>query len=475
MEGETKFTDKIDRRATEKQGVIGHLVSVNLLNNDPSVCIFELGAGKAQLAYWMAKRAPRAKFLLIDRSGSRNKYDNKALQEDPSLDIKRLRCSIEHVDLSKVEILKDVSGLCAVCKHFCGSATDAGVRCLANGIAGGLLLEGFVLVPCCHHKSRYHEYCGREFLAEWDMDSEGDFAALRLIASWAVSGITLKRNNDGASDEDVLPPLSDSERSDIATKVKKQTSSCCQQQCGDALLPWLVEHTIRSPQWKEEMGRRAKVVLETGRAQHLAKLGFTTRGSMSLFARSSRFLIGAVRSTSNAATRSQVFLDVKIGDTPAGKITIELFNDIVPKTAENFRALCTGEKGKGKSGLPLHFKGSSFHRIIPDFMIQGGDFTLGDGRGGESIYGNKFEDENFKLNHSGFGCVSMANAGPDTNGSQFFICTADTPWLDGKHVVFGQVTDGLNVVKKIESMGSRSGRPKEKVTIADCGEIKPPA
>ncbi|ETN70821.1 peptidyl-prolyl cis-trans isomerase A [Necator americanus] len=182
---------------------------------------------------------------------------------------------------------------------------------------------------------------------------------------------------------------------------------------------------------------------------------------MSLFSRSSRFLVGAIRSASNAA-RSQVFLDVKIGDTPAGKITIELFNDVVPKTAENFRALCTGEKGKGKSGLPLHFKGSSFHRIIPDFMIQGGDFTLGDGRGGESIYGHKFEDENFKLHHTGLGCVSMANAGPDTNGSQFFICTADTPWLDGKHVVFGQVTDGISVVKKIEAMGSRSG---EKLAI----------
>ncbi|KIH54888.1 methyltransferase TRM13 [Ancylostoma duodenale] len=248
---------------TLQLGVVGHLVSLNLLNNDPSVCIFELGAGKvdigfffhflssymyfyasnsdvlqAQLAYWMAKRAPRAKFLLIDRSGSRNKYDNKALQEDPSLDIKRLRCSIEHVDLSKVEMLKDVSGLCAVCKHFCGSATDAGVRCLANGIEGGLLLEGFVLVPCCHHKSRYREYCGREFLAEWGMDSEGDFAALRLIASWAVSGITLKRNDGGASDGEVLPPVNGSDGSDVGADMKKQTSDCCQQQCSDAFLPW---------------------------------------------------------------------------------------------------------------------------------------------------------------------------------------------------------------------------------------------
>ncbi|CAI5452017.1 unnamed protein product [Caenorhabditis angaria] len=170
--------------------------------------------------------------------------------------------------------------------------------------------------------------------------------------------------------------------------------------------------------------------------------------------------------------RSKVFFDVNIGNEPAGRIEIELFNDHVPKTAENFRALCTGEKGVGKSGVPLHFKGSKFHRIIPDFMIQGGDFTRHNGTGGESIYGHKFEDENFDLKHTGLGCVSMANAGPNTNGSQFFICTVDTPWLDGGHVVFGQVTDGISIVKKIEKIGSRSGAPSKVVSIADCGELK---
>ncbi|CAI4229737.1 unnamed protein product [Auanema sp. JU1783] len=190
---------------------------------------------------------------------------------------------------------------------------------------------------------------------------------------------------------------------------------------------------------------------------------------MRLLSRSAQLFSTACRFASNK--RSKVFFDVNIGNQPAGKITIELFNDVVPKTAENFRALCTGEKGKGQSGLPLHFKGSHFHRIIPDFMIQGGDFTLGDGRGGESIYGHKFDDENFEIPHSGPGTVSMANAGPNTNGSQFFICTAETSWLNGAHVVFGQVTDGLSIVRKIEAQGSRTGRPKERVTIVDCGEV----
>lgn len=164
------------------------------------------------------------------------------------------------------------------------------------------------------------------------------------------------------------------------------------------------------------------------------------------------------------------FFDVSIGDRSAGRITFELFND-VPRTTENFRALCTGERGVGAAGKPLHFRSSVFHRIIPQFMIQGGDFTRGNGTGGESIYGERFADENFRHRHSEPYLLSMANAGPNTNGSQFFITTVPTPHLDGKHVVFGRVVDGVDVVRAMEATGSRDGRTSQRVTITNCGQL----
>ena len=168
----------------------------------------------------------------------------------------------------------------------------------------------------------------------------------------------------------------------------------------------------------------------------------------------------------------KVYFDIEVDGESAGRVVFGMFGDTVPKTVKNFSTLATGSAGEGNSGKPLHFKDSKFHRIIPGFMAQGGDFTNGNGTGGESIYGNKFADENFTLQHTKPYLLSMANAGPNTNGSQFFITFKETPWLNGRHTVFGEVIEGVDVINALEKIGSGSGATSKVATIADCGVLE---
>ncbi|XP_014494565.1 peptidyl-prolyl cis-trans isomerase CYP21-1 [Vigna radiata var. radiata] len=199
---------------------------------------------------------------------------------------------------------------------------------------------------------------------------------------------------------------------------------------------------------------------------------FTYTGSTATYGSTTPKLVVEEKIEQVPEITHRVFLDIDIDKQRLGRIVIGLYGQVVPKTVENFRALCTGQKGKSENGLKLHYKGTPFHRIVSGFVIQGGDIVHHDGKGSESIYGGTFPDENFKIKHSHAGVVSMANSGPDSNGSQFFITTVKASWLDGEHVVFGKVVQGMDIVYAIEGgAGTYSGKPRKKVVIADSGEI----
>ncbi|VDK73332.1 unnamed protein product [Litomosoides sigmodontis] len=232
--------------------IIEHLKAVDLLHNDERWCMIDFGTGKAELSYWMAKIAPKCRFLLIEKLGSRNKFDNKIRKELGAVCFERLRCSVEHLDLSRIDLIRNVDNTAAVCKHFCGAATDFGIRCLMNGVENGLNICGFVLAPCCHHRTTYKEYVGRTFLESHGICCANEFSALRHISTWAVCGFSSQENFD--SDVPVLSHLLQSENFD-----QQKT---------------MLESMPLNSAEKELLGQKAKAVLEFGRVVELRKFGY---------------------------------------------------------------------------------------------------------------------------------------------------------------------------------------------------------
>ncbi|VDO26921.1 unnamed protein product [Onchocerca flexuosa] len=241
---------KLDKKHIwQISSIIEHLSVIDLLNNDKSWCLIDFGAGKAQLSYWMAKIAPKCRFLLIEKMGSRNKFDNKIHKELDEVFLERLRCSVEHLDLSKIDLIQNVNNVAAVCKHFCGSATDIGIRCLMNGIKNNLNICGFVLAPCCHHRITYREYIGHAFLESHGICSSNDFAALRHISTWAVCGFLIQENFGG----------------DLSLSSHSHELENSDQQ---------LEFVSLNSAEKEILGQKAKAIIEFGRIMELRKFGY---------------------------------------------------------------------------------------------------------------------------------------------------------------------------------------------------------
>ncbi|CAD5230768.1 unnamed protein product [Bursaphelenchus xylophilus] len=207
------LNDKKKLHLRQIDSIIGCLSRHSLLENVDSECLIDLGSGKARLVYWMSKKFPKTKYLLVDRMGARNKFDRKAIKEDDSLQIERLRCSVEHLKLGQVPSLQESNSVVAVCKHFCGAATDYGIRCLLNGEKEGLRLTGFALAPCCHHKCVKEEFVGNEFLKEHGITSDSQFSALRHVSTWNCCGF---ENKEGASTD-----KTDDEREELGVRAKR--------------------------------------------------------------------------------------------------------------------------------------------------------------------------------------------------------------------------------------------------------------